>query len=69
MPKKKLPIGYKIKTRRKELGWTQDYLARVVGCSRIHIARLETNRVKNPGLDTLKKISYSLAMKLEDLCL
>jgi len=61
-------IGIKIKKRREELCWTQDYLAKVTGYSRVHINRLENSKAKNPGIETLRKISYCLGMKLDSLC-
>jgi len=61
-------IGKKIKKKRRELGWSQAYLAKVAGCSRVHISRLENGISKNPELETLKSISYSLGIELGELC-
>jgi len=61
-------IGEKIKSRRKEFGWTQEYLAKASQMSRIYINEIETNKVKNPGVKSLNKIAYALGLKLDQLC-
>jgi transcriptional regulator with XRE-family HTH domain len=61
-------IGKKIKKKRTELGWSQAYLAKVAGCSRVHISRLENGISNNPEFETLKNISYSLGIELAELC-
>jgi len=61
-------LGRKIKERRLEMGWTQEYLANASEMSRVYINKIEANKVKNPGVKSLNKIAYSLGLKLGELC-
>jgi transcriptional regulator with XRE-family HTH domain len=62
-------IGKRIRKRRIELGWSQDYLAQVSGYSRIYILKVENGHIKSPGIKALEKLSYCLGIKLESLWL
>lgn len=59
----KKPLSQRISERRKELGWTQEYLAKITGYSRVYIAEIERGKYKNPGLESAKKIFYALGLK------
>ena len=56
----------KIKIARNKRGWTQDYLASIVGCSRGHLNRVENND-ENLSLKLAKKLAYALGLKVEDI--
>jgi len=56
----------KIKKARNKRGWTQDYLASIVGCSRGHLNRVENND-ENLSLKLAKKLSYALGLKIEEI--
>jgi len=60
-------IGQKIKERRLALGWTQAYLAKLSGYSRVYIVRLENAKVESPGINALEKIASSLGLKMSSL--
>ncbi len=50
---------YKIAERRKEVGMSQEELAKLVGTSRTHIGRIETS-VASPTAELLAKIANVL---------
>jgi len=60
-------LGRKIRERRLELGWSQEYLAQVSGRSRLYILKVENGQIESPGIKALEKISYCLGIKLETL--
>lgn len=57
----------KIQEARKKRGWTQEYLAQITGLSTIHIKKLENGEIKNPGIETAKKLAYALGLDLEQI--
>lgn len=56
----------KIKKKRNERGWSQKYLADIIGCSRGHLNRIENND-QNLTLKLAKKLAYALGLKVEEL--
>ena len=56
----------KIKEAREERGWTQEYLAGIIGCSRGHLNLIENND-QNLTLKLAKKLAYALSLKVEEL--
>lgn len=56
----------KIKEARKKRGWTQEYLATIVGCSREHLNKIENNN-HNLSLNLAKGLAYALGLKVEEL--
>ena len=58
--------GSKVKILRKKRGWTQQYLADIIGCSRGHLILLE-NKDQNSSLRLAKKLAYALGVKVEEL--
>ena len=56
----------KIKETREKRGWTQKYLASIVGCTREHLNLIENNP-RNLTLKLAKKLSLALSIKIEDL--
>lgn len=65
MGEKKMDIGLKIKSYRKQSGFTQEELAKKAFISRSYLADVERNRY-NPSLETLDKIISALNItKLE----
>jgi ribosome-binding protein aMBF1 (putative translation factor) len=62
-------IGKRIRKRRLELGWSQEYLAQVSGFSRLYILKVENGQIKSPGIKAIEKLSYCLGLKWESLCM
>ena len=56
----------KIKKAREKRGWTQEYLASIVSCTREHLNKIENNN-HNLSLKLAKKLAYALGLKLEEL--
>jgi len=56
-----------IKKIRNEKGWSQERLAREADVSYQTLIKIEQNRVKNPKLQTLIKISKALDVTLDEL--
>lgn len=59
-------IGEKLKNERKNLGWSQDKLARACGLSVRAYGAIERGTT-NPKLSTLDKICEALKMNMSDL--
>jgi len=64
-PKKEL--NFKLKEARIKRGWTQGYLAKITGLSRIYIIKLEAGQIPNPGIKNIKELVYALGLKIEEL--
>lgn len=63
-PKKE--VKSKIKEAREKRGWTQEYVASIVGCTREHLNKIENNN-HNLSLKLAKEIAYALGLKVEEL--
>lgn len=65
-----MSMGAKIKESRMKKGLSLQQVADEVGASKAHIYELELNKVKNPSVETLKKLAklfgLPLAFFLED---
>jgi transcriptional regulator with XRE-family HTH domain len=61
-----LLVGDRIRARRLELGWTQDYLATRANISKGYLSDLENNK-RNVGADTLLDLSEALGVSLDFL--
>ncbi len=62
-----MSIAVNIKTRREQIGKTQQQLANETGLSRSMINKAENNLKFNPTIKTLKKISNKLDCDISDL--
>lgn len=60
-------IGLLIKNWRKKIGLTQDALAKKAGIPYTTLAKLESDVIKNPSIQTMKKIAEGLEVSLDDL--
>ena len=62
-------LGSAIRTRRAELGWTQEDLAKRIDCGmrQSEISRLEIDRVTLPRRERLESISRALGLPLGEL--
>lgn len=59
---------YEILTsRRKEIGMSIDTLVEVSRVPKGTVAKILTGVIKNPGIESLKAITYALGLSLEDL--
>jgi transcriptional regulator with XRE-family HTH domain len=65
--KKSKPIGDKVKTWRKKKDLTQDALAKTANIPYTTIAKIESNVIKNPSLQTITKIAEGLGITIDDL--
>jgi len=61
-----MPIGERMKTLRKQAGWSQGELAERVGTDARQISRYENGRI-TPGLDVLARIAQALDVSLDHL--
>ena len=60
-------IGKKIKTWRKRKGLTQDALSKKADIPYTTLAKIESDIVQNPSLQTITKITNGLEITLNDL--
>lgn len=65
--KKTKSIGDKIKTWRKKKDLTQDALAKKADIPYTTLAKIESNVIENPSLQTITKIAEGLGVSLDDL--
>ena len=59
-------IGQRVKALRKELGLTQDQLAKISGIKRPNISRLEAG-THVPGIPLIERLAEALQVKTSDL--
>ncbi len=59
-------VGNRIRTRREELGWTQDDLARKASISKSFLSDLENGK-RNVGADKLLDIARALSLSMDYL--
>jgi len=59
-------VGFNIRRRRQQLGYSQTALARRAKVTQGWISRLE-NRVENPTLNSIKRIAAALEVEVIDL--
>ena len=60
-------IGAKIKTWRAKKDMTQDELAKKADIPYPTLAKIESDTVTNPTLDTVKKITAGLGVSIDEL--
>jgi len=60
-------IGENIKKIRKRLGISQDKLSKLADISHNTIIKIESGKIKNPTINTVKKIAKALKVSLDDL--
>jgi len=60
-------IGQKIKTWRKKKDLTQDALAKKADIPYTTLAKIESDVIQNPSLQTITKIATGLGISLDDL--
>ncbi len=67
MNKKEKSIGEKIKAWRKTKDLTQDSLAKKADMPYTTLAKIESDVIQNPSLQTITKIASGLDISLDDL--
>lgn len=67
MEEKNVLISERIKYWRKEKGLTQDALAKKADIPYTTLAKLESNVVKRPSIQTVMKIAKGLEITLDEL--
>ncbi|PIU36275.1 hypothetical protein COT03_00415 [Candidatus Shapirobacteria bacterium CG07_land_8_20_14_0_80_39_18] len=65
--KKSKTIGDKIKAWRKKRDLTQDALAKKANIPYTTIAKIESDVIQNPSLQTITKVAEGLGVSLDDL--
>jgi len=65
--KKNKSIGDKIKVWRKKKELTQDALAKKADIPYTTLAKIESEVIENPSLQTITKIAKGLGVSLDDL--
>jgi len=65
--KKSKTIGDKIKAWRKKRDLTQDALAKKADIPYTTIAKIESDVIQNPSLQTITKIAEGLEITIDDL--
>jgi len=65
--KKNKTIGDKIKAWRKKRNLTQDALAKKADIPYTTIAKIESDVIQNPSLQTITKIAEGLEITIDDL--
>ena len=65
--KRNKTIGDKIKSWRKKKDLTQDALAKTANIPYTTIAKIESDVIKNPSLQTITKIAEGLGITIDDL--
>jgi DNA-binding XRE family transcriptional regulator len=58
-------FGQVVKTRRRELGLTQDELARRVGCAPVTLRKIEYDDLR-PSVQIAERLAMSFAIPLEE---
>ena len=58
-------MGERIKKRRRDMGFTQDFLAQRAGCSATHLSRIEGGA--STSLERLFRICDALSMSLDEV--
>jgi len=56
-----------LKKLRNKKGWSQERLAREAGISYQTLIKIEQDRIKNPKLETLIKLSKALSVSIDRL--
>ena len=59
-----MSMGVKLKQRRMKKGWSLQQVADEIDVSKAHIYELELNKVKNPSVETVKKLAKLFDMPL-----
>lgn len=59
-----MSMGAKLKKCRMKKGWSLQQVADEIGVSKAHVYELELNNVKNPSVETLKKLAKIFNMPL-----
>ncbi len=62
-----MTIGGKIQKLRKEMGLTQEELAKKADLSYTTLIKIESDQVKNPTIKTIRKIAEALEVSLDNL--
>ncbi len=57
----------RLRSRRKELGFTQEFLAELCGCSPRYLRNLETGKQRNPSANLVRRMTFVLKITAEDL--
>ena len=67
MNKKEKTVGEKIKAWRKKKNLTQDALTKNANIPYTTLAKIESDVIQNPSLQTITKIAEGLGITLDDL--
>jgi len=62
-----MPVKELFKAKREEKGMTQQQLANAAGVSLSFVAQLESGRIDDPRVSTLRRLAEALGLKLDDV--
>jgi transcriptional regulator with XRE-family HTH domain len=62
-----MTIGFIVRTRRKQLGWTQAELAEKAEIAQAQISRLESGKSDNITIDNLRRVARAFGCSVADL--
>jgi transcriptional regulator with XRE-family HTH domain len=65
--RRKMPLKDQLKKLRAAKDWTQQDLAMAAGIAMSAVTQMETGKIKNPRLNTLKALAGALGCSLDDL--
>jgi len=57
----------RIAVLRERMGWSQEYLGGIVGCTREYINLLENRKKNNPSVIMIKKIAHALGTPVNEV--
>ncbi len=58
---------FMIAQMRRQMGWTQEYLAKITGYSKLYILKLEKRRIANPSIKVFGKLSQAFGLSIDSL--
>jgi transcriptional regulator with XRE-family HTH domain len=67
VPPQKVSFGERLRRFRRERKLTQMQLAAKIGTDASYVARLETGKIGNPGLESLRRIARVLDLPVSEL--
>ncbi|MBA7491202.1 hypothetical protein ES702_01747 [subsurface metagenome] len=64
---KRDPREFIIAQMRRQMGWSQEYLAEITGYSKLYILKLEKRRIPNPSIKVFGELSKAFGMSIDSL--
>ncbi|MBA7491222.1 hypothetical protein ES702_01767 [subsurface metagenome] len=64
---KRDPREFMIASMRRQMGWSQEYLAGIIGYSKLYLLKLEKRRIPNPSIKVFGELSKAFGMTIDSL--